>query len=351
MLTGRRAFRGETVSDTLVSILEREPDWTSLPSSTPASIQRLLVRCLQKDPRRRLHDIADARIEIEDTLSGHPAQTIKDAIAPLTSRGRAGWYVAGVLLLVLAVALPLAWRMLERESGSVQSGGGAAPANLTFGQLTAGPGIEWFPSLSPDGRWVVYAGDGAGNRDIYLQSTTGQTPIKFTRDSADDDQPAFSPDGERIAFRSNRDGGGIFVMGRTGEAVRRVSREGFKPTWSPDGAQIAYATENVDLNPQNSLGHSELWVVNVNGGAPRQLTDVDVVQPSWSPHGRRIAYTTRLDRPAQVDVRTIPAGGGTPVAVTSSAATDWNPTWVAGRPVPVLRERSRRGDELMARRD
>lgn len=89
---------------------------------------------------------------------------------------------------------------------------------MNFSQLTSAPGIEWFPSLSPDGRWVVYAGEGSGNRDIYLQSVTGQTPINLTSDSsADDNQPVFSPDGERIAFRSSREGGGIFVMGRTGE--------------------------------------------------------------------------------------------------------------------------------------
>ena len=96
----------------------------------------------------------------------------------------------------------------------------AAVLHPTFTQITSQSGLEWFPSLSPDGKWVVYGADADGNRDIILQSTTGQTPINLTPDSADDDdQPAFSPDGERIAFRSSRDGGGIFVMGRTGEAV------------------------------------------------------------------------------------------------------------------------------------
>ena len=91
-----------------------------------------------------------------------------------------------------------------------------------------------------DGTWVAYAGDATGNRDIYLQSVTGQTPINLTQNSqADDDQPAFSPDGNLIAFRSARDGGGLFVMGRTGEAVRRITRAGFNPAWSPDGRQIA----------------------------------------------------------------------------------------------------------------
>src|SRR5206468_4817952 len=127
-------------------------------------------------------------------------------------------------------------------------------------------GVEWFPSFAPDGKWIVYSGQQSGNRDIYLQSVGGQTAINLTKDSpADDDQPAFSPDGERIAFRSSRDGGGIFVMGRTGEAVRKVVSSGFNPTWSADGASLAYTSGRMELKPQNSEGRSELWVVSANG--------------------------------------------------------------------------------------
>ena len=151
----------------------------------------------------------------------------------------------------------------------------------------------------------------------------------MTKDSVeDDDQPAFSPDGERIAFRSNPDGGGIFIMGRTGEAVRRVTRNGFKPAWSPDGRTApADATENVDVNPQYFVARSEWWVVSVDGGEPTRMTEGDAVQPAWSPNGHRIAYMARLDQPGQLDIRTIPVTGGAPVSLTSSAATDWNPVW------------------------
>jgi Tol biopolymer transport system component len=118
-----------------------------------------------------------------------------------------------------------------------------APLRVSFTQLTGFPGVEQYPSLSPDGQWIVYAGEASGNKDIYLQAVGGQNPMNLTADSpAADDEPAFSPDGQRIAFRSEREGGGIFVMGRTGEAVRRVTRTGFNPTWSADGKSLAFAT-------------------------------------------------------------------------------------------------------------
>ena len=138
----------------------------------------------------------------------------------------------------------------------------------------------------------MYDGNQAGNSDIYLQSVGGQNPINLTKDSPDDDtQPAFSPDGERIAFRSERQGGGIFVMGRTGESVRRITDNGYTPAWSPDGTQLVFAT-----SPPNvfQVGPSDLWAVTLASGDRRRLSDDKGIQPSWSPHGHRIAYWTAL---------------------------------------------------------
>jgi Tol biopolymer transport system component len=200
----------------------------------------------------------------------------------------------------------------------------SAPVITSHTKLTADPGVELYPSLSPDGKWIVYAGDQTGQRDIYLRAVGGPNAINLTRDStADDDQPAFSPDGERIAFRSERAGGGIFVMGRTGEPVKRVTHGGYRPTWSPDGTQLAFATEDVPLFPQNVEAQGELWVVDVRTEVSRKIAAADAVLPSWSPHGYRIAFTRRL--PA--NVLTIPAGGGAPVAVTNDNFTNWNPAW------------------------
>jgi serine/threonine protein kinase len=278
LLTGKRAFQGETVPETIGAVLEREPDWQALRAKTPAKIRELLRQCLQKDADRWLQTIADARGTIEKA-----------------QRGWNRWRVAAIAAAALAVlAVGTAWLLKPKPGAAVRA---------EFSRMTSQPGIEWFPSLAPDGKWLVYAADaGAANRHIYLQSVNSQNPLDLTRDStADDDQPAFSPDGELIAFRSSRDGGGIFVMSRTGEAVRRVTRSGFNPAWSPDGTQIAFATESIELYPQNFYELSELWTVTVGTGETRRLLE-DAVLPSWSPHNQRIAFTRRLGNPFSVSL-------------------------------------------------
>ena len=218
----------------MAAILEREPDWRLLPAATPASVRRLLQRCLEKDVEQ-----TSARHRRCVSRARRRHRPIREPIASGTiprfrSRMAMGWR------LVAESSRARRWRWSPACSGATRgaASGHRRSVHPTFTQITSQSGLEWFPSLSPDGKWVVYGGDADGNRDIFLQSTTGQTPINLTADSTDDDdQPAFSPDGERIAFRSSRDGGGIFVMGRTGEAVRRLTRRGFRPTWSPDGRE------------------------------------------------------------------------------------------------------------------
>jgi Tol biopolymer transport system component len=170
----------------------------------------------------------------------------------------------------------------------------------------------------------------------------GRLPINLTQDSpADDYQPAFSADGERIAFRSDREGGGIFMMGRTGEAVRRITREGFNPSFSPDGLQIAYATETVDVMPLNWEGQSELYVADVGSGEARRLHEGNAVSPAWSPDGRWIAFTLRTRDPTQMDIWLQPVDGTEPVQVTTLESNDWSAAWSRdGRYIYFVSDRS-----------
>jgi Tol biopolymer transport system component len=194
-------------------------------------------------------------------------------------------------------------------------------------QLTDFQGRETSPSLSPDGTYVVYSRSVEGNSDIFWQRVDDGQPRNLTEGSpADDTQPAFSPDGQQIAFRSERDGGGIFVMGATGESVRRLTDFGFNPSWSPDGREIAVATEGA-FDPTARFSRSRIFRIEVATGARRPLTVPDGVQPSWSPHGSRIAFWG-IERPAsRRAIWTIPAEGGAPRIVVRDAFSNWSPVW------------------------
>jgi eukaryotic-like serine/threonine-protein kinase len=322
MASGQKPFKGDTGVSVLSSILKDTPvSVTDLNPALPRELGRIVRRCLVKDPARRYQTAADLRNELEELK--HDLDSGALALANTTTRSSKFSIPWRSIAILLALGLAAAFAWLRLRSSDRPS---ALPERL-FTQLTTQSARAQFPSISPDGKWIVYDGNQAGNSDIYLQSTGGQNPINLTKDSPDDDtQPAFSPDGERIAFRSERQGGGIFVMGRTGESVRRITDNGYTPAWSPDGTQLVFAT-----SPPNvfRVGPSDLWAVTLASSDRRRLSDVKGIQPSWSPHGHRITYWTVFKEGAygQRDIDTIPAEGGTPVPVTSDAAIDWNPVW------------------------
>jgi Tol biopolymer transport system component/serine/threonine protein kinase len=321
MLSGAKLFAAETASETLAAVLKDDPDWESLPAETPRRLVELLRRCLQRDPRRRLHDIADGRLDLEDLLS--PGADEAEEAAP-PSGGPMRWRVAGGVTAGLAAGLLI--------SALWWSARGKSPAPvpiLSFRPVTQFSGLEVQPTLSPDGRFVAYASDSDGDWDIYLMRTSGGNPINLTAGSGETDmQPAFSPDGEKIAFRSERSGGGIFVMGATGESVVRVTDHGFNPAWTPDGSELVFSTESVTENPLSRAIESPLWAVNIATRVIRQLAEVtDGVQPSVSPDGKRVAYWGLLPDTGQRDIWTVGIDGTGVVPVTADAPVDWNPVW------------------------
>ena len=221
-------------------------------------------------------------------------------------------------------------------------------------QLTDLPGQERQAQIGPTAPRSCSWATPSGNPDIYLQRVGGRNPVNLTPDSpAADTAPAFSPDGERIAFRSERDGEGIYVMGSTGESVKRLTDFGHDPAWSPDGKQIVFSSGD-GQNPWSRNALAQLWVVPSSGGEVRQLTKGgDAVQPSWSPSGRRIAFWGLRHDSGQRDLWTIPAdaaGERGPGRGHERPGRGLGPRVVAGRPDAVLRERARRLHEPVARR-
>jgi eukaryotic-like serine/threonine-protein kinase len=330
MATGKQPFQGSTRMSVLSSILRDAPaSVTDLNPALPRHLGRIIKRCLAKDPDERYQTAQDLKNELvelrKEEQSGSSEPAVAAAAAPAARPVSKQNLVVGLVAAVVATATVIGYG-LWRPPGPAR--GSPPPAlRATFTQLTDQAGEEIFPSISPDGRMVVYAARPSGNWDVFVQSVSGRNAINLTKDStADDTQPAFSPDGQRIAFRSNREGGGIFVMGVLGDSIVRLCDEGYRPAWSPDGAEIAYETELWEFADGRST-ISPLWVVNLETRQKRKIFDGDAVQPAWSPHGSRIAYWAVVGASGQRDLYTIPAAGGPPVRVTEDKALDWDPVW------------------------
>jgi serine/threonine protein kinase/Tol biopolymer transport system component len=321
MVAGRRPFRGEHDQAVLYGILNEKPKpLGEVRSEAPPELERIVDGLLAKDSGNRYPTadgpLGDLRALRQQTMTT-TVRTQPDR--PAVPRSRSWPWFAG-----LALAALVAGGLWLRHSGTVRAGGGAQPS---FKRLTDLEGRESFPSLSPDGKFLLFVRSVDGNADIYLQRVGGDNPQNLTADSpADDTQPAFSPDGQQIAFRSEREGGGLFVMGATGESAKRLTDVGYNPAWAPDGRHLAFATEEVSRPLERRL-HSKLWTVDVASGQRRLIVGDDAVQPSWSPHGQRIAYWAIPDGSARRVLWTVPAAGGTPVPVIDDEHVNWNPVW------------------------
>lgn len=321
-LTGVSPFAGETASDSIGAVLHKPIDLALLPPNTPQRIRDLIGRTLERDREKRLRDLGDAMLEIER------ARLEAYAAPPAPVRRGPGWpIVVAAGLMGLAGIAAAAYSMFGRALATAPVTTAPRPQpKVTLSQVTDMMGPEGLPTLSPDGSTVVYAADAGGNTDLYSLRIGGVNASDLTAEStAHDHAPAYSPDGQSIAFRSERDGGGIFIMGATGESPRRLTNEGFDPEWSPDGASIVYATEGI-IDPLSRTTISRLIVVNVGTGATSTILESDGVQPAWSPSGARIAFWS-VTGGGQRDIFTIPSAGGEPVPVTSDPPLDWSPAW------------------------
>src|SRR5262249_8399420 len=321
-LSGRRAFAGETVSDSLVAILEREPDWKALPSETPPSAEHLLHRCLEKDPNRRLRDAGDARLEIEDALAASP-ETQRD----LRRRGPALVFLS----VAIAVLLLLGFLLLRR--GGTASG--ISPPKLA--QLTFAGGIEAAPAWSRNGNRLAYTAWVGGLRKIFVKTLQSGDERQLTSGDFDDIQPAWSPDGQTILFVRARESkrrlepGDVFGIYNDGDVwsievasgkETRLVQNGFNPDLAPDGKQSALDA--------SWAGPRRIWIVDAQGHNPQQLTTdssetVDHVRPRWSPDGRRVVFQN-IER-TKFDVRVVDLASKSLIWITNDLYRDIDPVW------------------------
>jgi eukaryotic-like serine/threonine-protein kinase len=327
MLTGHRAFHGETAAETMTAILRQEPPEIAT-APLPASLEPIVRHCLEKRPEDRFQSARDLGFVLQAQTGGSASGASRPATipAPVPHRSFGPLVWIGGAAAVAALAFFAGRQFAAAPAAeSIQA--------MAFRQVTDQPGVETSPSLSPDGKTVVYSCDASGNTDLYLMRIGSRAPVPLTADSPlADYQPAWSPEGERIAFRSDRDGGGIFLMTSTGESVRRLTDYGYSPSWSPEGTEIVVSAGAFYSPTDRGATVRGLWAVDVKSGKRRDLaTAYEGLQPSWSPHGYRIAVWGLRGNSGQRDIWTFAADGSDAthegVTVTDDAALDWSPAW------------------------
>jgi eukaryotic-like serine/threonine-protein kinase len=280
MLTGRRAFAGGTMSDTIAAILQAEPDWSALPASLPPDIARLLRRCLEKDLRGRLRDIGNTRIDLDDSVAAES----RPAPAP-TGRGRTP---AWMVWLPTAAAAILAILLIAQRFGMSDSAAPSPPPAVSRFVETVTGGLQLAPApsltLTQDGRRLGYVVVQDGVRALYVRDLGDVTarPIAGTQDA---DQPFFSPDGRWIAFFAENRLKKVAVAGGAPITIASVAnpRGG---TWLPDNT-IIFAPSAASV----------LMRVSAEGGKAepaskldRQLNEASHRWPHALPGGDAIVY-------------------------------------------------------------
>jgi len=313
MLAGQKPFEGETISDVLAAVIKSEPDWTAIPETTPPSIQRLVRRCLHKDQRQRLQAIGEARITIEETLSGSPIIT-----SPLPSveggpeeRDRARvsplrhflpWGVAALFAILLGAAIWAPWRK-EAPTPAIVSEI-VAPPNNTFTSTGNTGGV---PVLSPDGRWLAFvAKDSSGKQFLWVRPLDSGS-AKLLPGTQDASYPFWSWDSRNLGFYAQGKLNRIDISGGP-PLVLCDAPAGRGGAWNRDGKILFNTTTN-----------SPLYEVPESGGTPKAVTTLDATRsvfsnrwPQFLPDGNHFLFYARSQKPEENGIYVASLAGGKP---------------------------------------
>jgi serine/threonine protein kinase len=302
MVTGRLPFHGDTPMSTLAAIITANtPRATDVAPSLPRDVDRIIARCLRKNPAHRLQHMGDIKSLLEEIRDDLESARFSSGATPPTGRR----YASAIPWAITAVTITGALWLANKPHG--------APPSYRLTQLTRDTGLTFQPAISPDGKFVAYSSD-RGNRqnlDIWLHQIGGGQPVQLTSHEADESSPDFSPDGTKIVFHSSRDGGGIYVMPALGRAEKLLAPGGSYPSFSPDGGSVVYSVGGARES-------AKIHVVPANGGSSKHL-DVGLpwaVAPVWSPDGRRVLFVGNKDpmgASPPYDWWIAPVEGGAPV--------------------------------------
>jgi serine/threonine protein kinase len=278
-ITGRQAFKGDTISDCIAAILKSEPNWKAMPETTPLKLRYLLQRCLQKDSHNRLHDIADARIEIEEVLSG-PSVEITP-VGRTSSKWRTlFWVAAGLAFLLTCVLLLNPWRTFHPTQQQLSRLVIPTPP-LPHSQYISEGNII---AISPDGSRVAYVAKEGQTSQLHIRELD-QFTAKSLPGIREVFAPFFSPDNRWLGFFSEGKLQKLLLSGGKPSTICDVSN----PTggiWGPDDTIIF------------GIRGEGLKRISVEGGEPTSITTVDYEQGEWLhtvsdllPRGKEVLYT------------------------------------------------------------
>ena len=329
MLAGKRAFDGDSHVERGHAILTKDPpELSSSGVAVPPAVERLIRRCLETAPEERFQSARDLGFALEAVAS--PSGTSGEGVAPATAaRGYGRTAIVSAVAVVIALGAFAAGRWARPRPPHTLAPAPTAPGPqvVKVRRLTQGFGSAEWPAISPDGTWFVYARKVGTALHVFRQRVRGEQPQDLSPDSkVDNTHPAISPDGEKIAFRSDRDGGGVFIMGATGESVRRLTDFGYHPAWAPDGAQVAVSTFRVE-GPAIGGASPRIELVQVSTGARRVLrAGPSGSMPTWSPDGRWMAYFA-VWTGGQRGIAVVPTAGGEERRLTLGSSLVWAPAW------------------------
>jgi serine/threonine protein kinase/Tol biopolymer transport system component len=309
MLTGRRAFAGEDISETLASVLRQDVDWSALPADTPPRVRHLLARCLDRDLKRRLRDIGDAWADLESSNAASSPASTSTVTPGVPARSRAiGRALPWVVATVVAAA-SLIWALVGRPPGP-------QPANVTR-SMTRLQELALFVALSHDGTRLAYSavgGQGTASIGVRMMDQFEGRPIPGADNGA---WPMFSPDGQWVAYQT------LFKDGQTSQ-INKIPITGGTPIDLCDGI-LAVGGDWGSDDTIAFVTNKGLSRIPASDGAPETLTTIDKAKgetahtrPQFLPGGRQLLFTVttnaRGDEFAVLDLasktyRTVAPGG------------------------------------------
>jgi hypothetical protein len=255
MLTGRPAFAGTSAASVMAAVLREEP--ARLGEKIPRDLERVVRRCLRKDPAQRWQHVEDLKVELEELRS----QPTESSTAPAKFPRRRIW-IAGIVAAVLLMAAGVVWQVREA----------APPEDLKPMVLASYPGVLTGPTFSPDGNKLAFQWNGQkeDNLDIYVkQIGTSGTPMRLTSDPAADCCAAWSPNDRWIAvLRQQKGYRAIMLVPPLGGPERKIGEAqlGHRMAWTPDGAWLVF------VDRESPDGPGSVWAIAVDTGERRRLT-------------------------------------------------------------------------------